>query len=241
MYSDIKEYVDSCIVCQQAKRPAHPLKTPLKNLDTVDLLLRWGIDLAGPLKVSKSGMKYILVAIESLSMWTELILIPDQSAETVATALYTQIFCGYGCPSVFLSDRGSNFLSKIVDILCQLFKVRKTFTISYRPQSMGQVEVRNSHVWKCLRALCPDQTDWPDYIPLIAMAHNGTSCAASRNASPFFVMFGREMLMPTDSKMLMSENLLKVNAKEYLQKLLPRLEVMREAIKMNIDDIQSKL
>ena len=98
MYSDIKEYVESCIVCQQAKRPAYPLKTPLKNLDTVDLLLNLGIDLAESLKVSKSGMKYILVAMESQSMWTELIPISDQAAGTVATALYTQIFCRYGCP-----------------------------------------------------------------------------------------------------------------------------------------------
>ena len=102
-----------------------------------------------------------------------------------------------------------------MDILCQLFRVIKTFTISYRPQSMGQVKVRNHRVWMCLRALCPDQIDWSDYIPLIAMTHNGTSCAESRNASPFFIMFDREMLMPTDSKIVMSEDLLKVDVKEY--------------------------
>ena len=124
MYSDIKEYIESSIVCQQAKRPAHPLKTLHNNPDTGHLLLNWGIDLAGPQNVSKFGMKYILVAIESLSMWTELIPIPDQSAGTVATALYTPIVCRYGCSSVLLSDRGGNYLSKIVDILCQLFRIR---------------------------------------------------------------------------------------------------------------------
>ena len=44
----------------------------------------------------------------------------DQKATTVATLLYEQIFTRYGALRGFISDSGAQFMSKLVQALCNM-------------------------------------------------------------------------------------------------------------------------
>ena len=70
----------------------------------------------------------------------------DQKATTVATVLYEQIFTRYGAPREFISDRGAQFMSKLVHALCNMFAVERHITSLYHPQTNASCERMNSTI-----------------------------------------------------------------------------------------------
>ena len=58
----------------------------------------------------------------------------------IARLLVNEIIARHGAPRVLLSDRGTNFLSKLVAEVCKIFQIQKVNTSSYHPQTDGLVE-----------------------------------------------------------------------------------------------------
>ena len=71
MYLDIVEYVRSCARSQKAKRDYHPSNPPMAPLPLVDRFERWHIDILGPLNKTKEGYEYILMCVDSCTIWVE--------------------------------------------------------------------------------------------------------------------------------------------------------------------------
>lgn len=61
-----------------------------------------------------------------------------------------EIIARHGAPRVLLSDRGKNFLSKVVADVCKVFRIHKVNTSSYNPQTDGLVERFNSTLCQSL-------------------------------------------------------------------------------------------
>jgi hypothetical protein len=129
MYAFLREHVLTCLECHQAKRPIKQGQTPIVSLPVPPPATRWHEDFHGPLSTSQ-GKKYILVLIDSTSMWPELIPVEDTSAETVVRVLFDNIVARYGVPNGLsvLSDNGSAFISKLAKLMCQTFGIRQYFT-----------------------------------------------------------------------------------------------------------------
>ena len=161
-------------------------------------LERMAVDICGPLHVSKSGNKYIIVIMDYFTKWTELIPVVDHTAETVAYELVTKVFSRIGIPQTLHSDQGRDFLSKLFTETCRLFGIHKTQTSPWRPQSDGLVERLNRTLGSMLRQYVNEsQTDWDYWLPFICMAYNSSE-QTSTKFSPYFLMFGREMRMPVE-------------------------------------------
>ena len=139
MYAHLSDYVRSCSDCQYTKRPVHLKKAPLKSLPVEDVFSRFHLDYLGPLPLS-NGFRYILVAIDSTSLYPEIHPTKTCDADETAQVLYDQVFSRYGCPLRILTDRGSCFRSSLVTALCELFKVKQIFTSSYHPQTNSRAE-----------------------------------------------------------------------------------------------------
>lgn len=60
-----------------------------------------------------------------------LIVIPmkNQTAETVAEGLVTNVILTYGIPNTILNDQGTNFMSEIFNKLCIILNINKIHTI----------------------------------------------------------------------------------------------------------------
>jgi hypothetical protein len=56
----------------------------LKSIPVCDLFYRVAMDTAGPLPETKSGNRYILVAIDHYSKWCETKVVADHGAKTAA-------------------------------------------------------------------------------------------------------------------------------------------------------------
>lgn len=99
----------------------------------------------------------------------------------IANILYNEIFTRYGAPHVLVSDRGQNFMSKLVKALCKLFKVKRVHISSYHPQTNSTCERRNSTIVQTMRSyINKDQTNWPSLLPIM-IAFRAVPCTALMN------------------------------------------------------------
>jgi transposase InsO family protein len=130
-----------------------------------------GVDLIGPLKLTRQGNKYILSIIDYYTKYAEAIALPNQEAETVVRAL-EQVFARHGMPSVLLTDQSRNFESHLVTSMCELFGIEKRRTTAYHPQTDGLCERFNGILKSLLRMrVNNDKDDWDEQLPNALLAY----------------------------------------------------------------------
>ena len=198
MRSDVREFVRSCPKCQvrkpkspksHGKLELFPSKYPF---DTVC------IDILGPLPETKQFNKYVLVMIDRFTRWPELVALQDTLSITVADAFFDNIICRHSVPRRVLSDRGTNFLSKLFVRLNERLGTKKIFTSSYHPQTDGSAERIIQFISCSLAAyINEDQSDWDLFLPSISFAYRTSFIDGIRN-SPFSLIYGRQPSLPTD-------------------------------------------
>ena len=243
MYSDVKNYINSCEACQQNKRHFHSHPALLCPIPPVDVFNRWHIDILGPLKKASNfqaeGFQYVLVVADSFSKWCEAFPLKSMEAAEVAMYLYQDIICRYGAPRTLISDRGTNFMSKLIKELCNLFQITKIETSSYHPQTNATVERLNSFILQTLRMYVNrNQDNWPDLLPSIMMAYR-MSPNASTQESPFQILFGREPTLPIDVALTPDIKISKDAEKSYA-KFRDGLAVTREIARQNTIKAQER-
>ena len=195
MFKDIATYVKTCLDCQQAKRHYGAKRAPLQPLPQEDVFHRWHIDMIGPLPTTNNEHKYILLVVCAFSKWCEAFPMKTAGAPEVAKLLYNEIICRYSAPTTLLSDRGSNFMSKLISELCKLFQITRVHTSSYHPQTNAACERMNSYIEQSLRIyIDSNQTNWDDLQPSIMMAYNYRVSPATQSTkfSHNYLVFGRE-------------------------------------------------
>src|SRR6266511_1108529 len=111
-----------------------------RTIPLTDIFERWGIDIVGPLPITREGNRYIVVAMDYFSRWPEAKLLKAANAETVATFIYEKIICRFRAPRIIQSDRGTHFVNEVIRKLTKRFRVRHSLSSPYHPQSNGLVE-----------------------------------------------------------------------------------------------------
>jgi len=99
---------------------------------------------------------YVLVVIDSLSLYSVLLPAKIPNAEETAQLLYDNLFMVYGA-RVLLSDRGAAFRSKLVRTLCFLVGTKQIFTSSRHPQTNSKCKSYNRNISNNLRARCSSE------------------------------------------------------------------------------------
>jgi len=240
MYADVTDYVKSCLDCQQSKRYYGAAKPPLCPLPIPTLFQRLHIDFLGPLETTPEGYKYILLIVDAYSKWPEAFPLASTDATEVAWVLYREIFCRYGAPDMLLSDRGQNFMSKLITELCAIFQVTRLRTSSYHAQTNAQCERFNSFLASSLRTLCGKGTnDWAKKIPAILSAYRVTPCTQSTQFSPYFLLFKKECRLPLDVTLIPPNNL-SATANQCMQDILQGFQTTQTIVKENIVKAQGK-
>lgn len=233
MYQDVHDYISSCDVCQRIKRPTNHLNAPLQPLPISDTLETWHIDFLSFNKTTE-GYQHVLVVTDSLSKWIEAFPTKTQEASEVAWILYAEIFARYGAPVTLVSDRGKNFMSKLVSALCEFFKIKKIATSPYHPQSNSPVERYNSVISQCLRAyIDKEQNNWPKLLPSVLMSLRRSPCTESTQYSPYKMLFGKEMNLAFDTQIIPKETMGK-DAKQHFDALLDELKMVEDTAKQNV-------
>ncbi|MCH80874.1 Ty3/gypsy retrotransposon protein, partial [Trifolium medium] len=144
MKKDIWDYVQKCVICQQAKTvhtsPAgllQPLPIPSQVWEDIAMDFITGL----PLSYSYTT---IMVVVDRLTKYAHFIpMRSDYTSKSVAEAFMHNIVKLLGMPKSIVSDRDKVFTSNFWQ---QLFKLQGTslaMSSAYHPQSDGQTEVLN--------------------------------------------------------------------------------------------------
>ena len=74
----------------------------------------------------------------------------------------------------------------------------KIYTAQYRPSSNGHIEGFHNFLKACIAKHVSSQLEWTNVIPLACAAYNFLPNEHSKE-SPFFLMFGRDAVLPLNS------------------------------------------
>src|ERR1041385_988640 len=243
MYKDIKDYIKYCDACQ--RRGQKGGKGNLYPIKVGEPFERIGIDFVGPLERTKEGNKYILVVTDYLTKWPEARAMKEATAKNVVEFIYKEIICRHGCPKVILSDRGTHFRNEIVDGICEKFKIKHKLSSPYHPQTNGLVKRFNRTLCEGLAKVTERENEWDRYIESVLFAYR-TNKHNTTKRTPFFMVYGREAILPIDDnnqdeEISEKDSLLKrtydiINLKEKRSEVLDIIEGTQEKQKKRHDE-----
>ncbi len=121
MMKDIKEYTKTCFQYQQ--RGSMRQNNQKRTIPLTDIIERWGVDIVGPLLITREGNRYIVVAMDYFSRWSEARSLKAANADTVAIFLYEEIICRFRALRILQSDRETHFVNKVIQRLTNRFRI----------------------------------------------------------------------------------------------------------------------
>ena len=83
------------------------------------------------------GNRYILIIMEYLNRWSDVLLVSNIIATTLARAPLDKLIFPHGCPLHLLSIQGSQFRGEVMHMLTQSLMIKQLFTSPYHPQTNG--------------------------------------------------------------------------------------------------------
>ena len=240
MYADCEHWVRSCVDCATKKNPKGVHKAPLLPIPVEGAFDRLGIDCLGPFPVTYSNNKYIVAMTDYLTKWPEAFAVPNIEASTIAEILVDQVITRHGAPRTLLSDRGSNFLSKLVLEVCKLINTNKANTTAYHPQTDGLVERFNGTLAQSLSMYTStNQTDWDVYIPAVLFGYR-VSPHSSTGETPFYLLYGREPRLPVDVVLTPPKDL-SASVLKHRENIVTRLQSATAIAQENIAKAQQQM
>ena len=199
MSQDIPEWLSRCKECQLASgNNKSKRRSPMVPLDIPPAFGRWHLDFVGELPTTINGNRWLLTAVDYATNWPIARAVPDATAESVADFIYEEIVMRFGCPAEILTDRGANFMSKVVKLYMGRIKTNHKFTSAFHPRKNGKCERLNGILKSMLRKYVNGAIHiWDQFVDTALFAsrirHHRTT-----GYSPFFLVYGREPKIPGD-------------------------------------------
>jgi hypothetical protein len=173
---DAQEHKATCPVCQRVKADlAFPDVGSITPRFPAGPMMRIVGDHVGPLATSANGFKHILVLVDSLTRWVELVPVKDLESATTAAAL-SQFIYRHGAPAEFQTDGHATFSGPAMQKLYESKSIHHHVSLAYHPQSQGITERCNQEVMRHLRAIVGTAySTWDTTLPAVQSYINNTT------------------------------------------------------------------
>ncbi len=191
MAEDVRKHVEACTICRKT-RHKRLVKALQMTTAVSEIWNTIAIDTIGPLPADVTGCKYIVVATDLFSRYTELYPAPENTARAAADAIWLLV-TRHGMPRYIKSDNGPEYVNKVVESLLATLQINHQRTIPYHPESNGVVERKNAEVMRHLRwlTLVASSFDrWSQYMPMVQSIVNNTVHSAT-SFTPHEMLYGR--------------------------------------------------
>ena len=199
MKTSIAKHIKNCDLCQ--KRNLQVVPYVKLHFDSATFPMEFiSMDLIGELyPPSKLGHKCALTVICMLTRYVFCIPLKTKQASEVLQAYIDNVYAKFGGSLKILSDNGTEFKNQLFEKVAKELGVKhKIYTVPYRPSSNGCIEGFHNFLKACISKHVSPQLDWTNVIPLACAAYNFLFNEHSKE-SPFFLMFGRDAVLPLNS------------------------------------------
>jgi transposase InsO family protein len=201
MRADISERVSACTICQARSVTEQGKSTPEASAPVSDPFEEVTMDVLGPLHVTPTGYRYLLILIDTSTRWVIAVPMKTCTAVETARAIVLRLWCEYGtCPRRIRSDQGSNFTADVTTKLLQMLGVEPQLATAYHPESQGKVERYNHTITAALaKFVNQGHDDWDVITPYVAAAYKTSTHRALGGHSPYEMLFaGARPRIPAD-------------------------------------------
>lgn len=239
MRGDVDRFCRSCLECASRKGPGRSFRPPLTPIPVGGPFHRLGVDVL-QLPLTANGNRYVVCFVDYFTKWVEAFPVADQRADTIAKLFVEHVVCRHGVPEELLSDRGANFLSDLIQSVCDILGVKKINTSGYHPQTDGLVEKFNSTLINMIAKCCEiSHHDWDEQLPFLLFAYR-SSVQESTKESPFFLLHGRDPRLPTETVLSKPVSPYLVDVEDYRMELSTKLSYAWSTAKDMIGKAQQK-
>lgn len=199
----IARILRSCQACQLNKKAFQKLGTlPPKDAE----IHPWEtlcIDLIGPYTIRSKSHKdktkslHALTMIDPATSWFEIAPIPDKRADVIANILEQTWFNRYPWPRKVISDRGTEFMAEVTDMLKNDYGCTHQLITTRNPQANAILERAHQKIHTCIATSGLTYENFDDNLPGILSAVGfaiRSTIHTTLDATPAQLVFGRDSI-----------------------------------------------
>jgi ribonuclease HI/transposase InsO family protein len=197
LFKDAHVLCRKCIICQKASGRLQKPAFPLQPVSVDSPFQQWGLDIIGPINPPSSQQhKYIVTATDYFTRWSEAAALRTVNTSQVIAFLKSNIITRFGIPDCLVFDNASYFSSLEMSEFALEKGIKLKYSASYYPQGNDLAESTNKNLIKIIkRTVAENHKNWHNAL-LNALWDDRVTPKAAIGNSPFFLVYGREAILP---------------------------------------------
>jgi hypothetical protein len=232
MVDDCIKYQKGCEACQRLRNiqlsPAGVMNSIMKPWP----FRGWGLDFISEIHPGSSkGHRFILVATDYFTKWTEAVPLRNMTHQEVLTFVQEHIIYQFGVPQSLTTDQGPSFMSHQFREFAESMKIKLMNTSPYYAQANGQAKASNKVLIKIIKKRIEDNLSrWHEKLFGVLWAHR-TSRHVATKVTPFELVYSQEAVLPIEIGL---QNLRvtgqdSLSAKEYHELMIDKIDDIPES------------
>ncbi len=194
-WDKVAGYVKTCKTCQHRTKKRQ--EEALRPGRAVPLFHRIGIDIVW--LPDSEGFKCLVVARDDFSNWPEAKPLRGAKAKHVAKFIWEDVITRHGLFGTLMIDGGSEFRGEVVELLNK-YDINRIKISAYNSKGNGMIERGHQAFINALIALTiGGKKKWTRLLPTVLFADR-TTVHGPTGFTPFYVVYGREAVLPVETK-----------------------------------------
>ncbi len=198
MYKNVKEFVETCEICQMYSMVRH--RDGLHPTFPLAMHYKWAIDLV----MMPKGiwqMQYLVLAREDLTNQVEGRALRTKTTNVICKFILEEIICRYGCVGKIIADRGELNAHEAHTFFTKL-GIKLSLTTTYNPEANGKIERGHSSIVRALVRACDGKpSEWPRLLPFALWADRTTHSSVT-GFMPAELIYGQKPIMPIEESII---------------------------------------